>query len=159
MKVTRRPGWLRNLCNVSKKGPCAAITLPVSWGSTIRKSKQSPLNINSTSSASPNGLPLLLPAADRRPSSAACWRCPKPSSSGDPLATCRSLTISLIVFIDTFPFSHAHKRAPLLLVYYSGGNGTSVELPVSLPVCAWSGSQDTESIPVELPGGVPRAFK
>jgi hypothetical protein len=36
------------------------------------------------------------------------------------------------------------------------GEDTPVELPVSLPVCGWSGSQDTKGILVELPGGVPR---
>jgi hypothetical protein len=49
-----------------------------------------------------------------------------------------------------------HEQELLLLVYCAGGDGTPVELPVSLPVCGWSGNQGAESILVELPGGVPR---
>ena len=40
----------------------------------------------------------------------------------------------------------------LLIVYRAEGNGTPVELPVSLPVFAWSGDDDVASILVELQG-------
>jgi hypothetical protein len=40
----------------------------------------------------------------------------------------------------------------LLIVYRAEGNGTPVELPVSLPVFAWSGDNDVAGILVELQG-------